>query len=96
MSAAITKKSSGRSFVTAIINSECEAEVANLLFSHGNNIIFRALSFTALSTYLTEHGDDEELTIIYSSDLLKKELLAQSFKKFAKIPRNKSLNLLKT
>jgi hypothetical protein len=85
LSAAITKKNSGRSFVTAIINSECEAEVANLLFSHGNNIIFRALSFTALSNYLTEHGDDEELTIIYSSDLVKKEQLTQSFKKFAKV-----------
>jgi len=85
LSAVIIKKKSGRSFVTAIINSECEAEVANLLYSHGNNIIFRALSFTALSDYLIEHGDDEELTIIYSSDLVNKEQLAQSRKKFARV-----------
>jgi hypothetical protein len=80
---AIISNSTGRSFITAIINSECEAEVANLLFSHGNNIIYRALTFTALTNYLIEHKENEQLTIIYSTDLIKKDEISRVSKLFA-------------
>ncbi len=85
MSEVVINKSSGRSFITAIVNSECEAEVANLLFSHGNNIIYRALTFTALTNYLTEHNNDETLTIIYSTDLIDKSEIARVSKLFSKL-----------
>ena len=83
MSEAVINKSSGRSFITAIVNSECEAEVANLLFSHGNNIIYRALTFSALTNYLTEHNNNEHLTIIYSTDLIDKSEIARVSKIFS-------------
>lgn len=85
MSEVVINNSIGRSFITAIVNSECEAEVANLLFSHGNNIIYRALTFTALTNYLTEHSNDEELTIIYSTDLIDKSEIARVSKLFSKL-----------
>lgn len=85
MSEVVINNSSGRSFITAIVNSECEAEVANLLFSHGNNIIYRALTFTALTNYLTEHNNDETLTIIYSTDLINKSEIARVSKLFSKL-----------
>jgi cytidylate kinase len=81
----IISNSTGRSFITAIINSECEAEVANLLFSHGNNIIYRALTFSALTNYLNEHKADEQLTIIYSTDLVKKEEISKVSKLFVSV-----------
>lgn len=81
----IINNSTGRAFITAIANSECEAEVANLLFSHGNNIIYRALTLTGLSNYLQDHGDDEQLTIIYSTDLIKKDEILKAAKLFAKV-----------
>lgn len=84
MSGVVINKSSGRSFITAIVNSECEAEVANLLFSHGNNIIYRALTLSALTNYLTAHNNDEELTIIYSTDLIDKSEIARVGKTFSK------------
>jgi cytidylate kinase len=82
---AIISNSTGRSFITAIINSECEAEVANLLFSHGNNIIYRALTLTALTNYLNEHKENEQLTIIYSTDLIKKDEISRVSKLFSSI-----------
>ena len=67
MSAA-TSKSNGAnlSFVTAIIDSELEASVAQLLYSHGNNIIFRALTFASLENFLDE--DKSKYQVIYSAD----------------------------
>ena len=64
------------------MNSDCEAEVANLLFSHGNNIIYRALTLTALTNYLNEHKENEQLTIIYSTDLIKKDEISRVSKLF--------------
>ena len=67
MSAATTKaQGASLNFVTAIVNSEIEAEVAHLLFSHGNNIIFRALNLSSLSDFLDQQGD--EFQIIHCSD----------------------------
>lgn len=81
----IINNSTGRAFITAIANSECEAEVANLLFSHGNNIIYRALTFTGLTNYLQDHGDDEQFTIIYATDLITKDEISKASKLFVKV-----------
>ena len=67
MSAATTKaQGASLNFVTAIVNSEIEAEVAQLLFSHGNNIIFRALNLSSLSDFLAQQGN--EFQIIHCAD----------------------------
>ncbi|NBU93157.1 MAG: hypothetical protein EBS18_01070 [Actinobacteria bacterium] len=64
----VTSKAQGANlnFVTAIVDSELEAAVAQLLYSHGNNIIFRALTFSALQRFLIEGNLDFQ--VIYSDD----------------------------
>ena len=84
MSAA-TSKSSGAnlSFVTAIIDSELEAAAAQLLYSHGNNIIFRALTLAALETFLTE--DKSKYQVIYSTDFASNTAIAKLISKHSQI-----------
>ncbi len=67
MSAATIKANSASlNYVTAIVNGEIEAEVAQLLFTHGNNIIFRALNQKSLVNFLAQQ--DMECQIIYCED----------------------------
>lgn len=67
MSAAITKgKGASLNYVTAIVNGEVEAEIAQLLYSHGNNIIFRALDQQSLINFLSQQST--ECQIIYCAD----------------------------
>ena len=62
MSAA-TSNSAGASlnYVTAIVDSDLEAQVAQLLFSHGNNIIFRALNLNSLSEFLSNQSSGYQI-----------------------------------
>ena len=67
MSAAITKANGASlNYVTAIVNGEIEAEIAQLLYSHGNNIIFRSLNQKALIDFLAQL--EIECQIIYCED----------------------------
>jgi hypothetical protein len=80
-----TLKSSGAglNFITAIINSELEANTAQLLFSHGNNIIFRAVTYSALENYLNQNHS--QLQIIYSKDFAPAAAINKLKAKFSKI-----------
>ncbi len=82
---AVTTKAQGASlnFVTAIVNSEIEAEVAQLLFSHGNNIIFRALNLTSLSDFLLQA--ENEFQIIHCADFAADSAIANLKGKFPQI-----------
>ena len=82
---AVTSKSSGAnlSFVTAIIDSELEASVAQLLYSHGNNIIFRALTFVSLESFLAE--EKSKFQVIYSSDFVSTTLITKLIAKYPQI-----------
>ena len=53
--------------ITAIKDPEFEAMVSGTLFSHGWNVIFRALDFASLQKFLTTSTDSKAL-LIYSSD----------------------------
>ena len=72
---AVTSKAQGANlnFVTAIVDSELEAEVAQLLYSHGNNIVFRALTFSALQSFLMDRNSDFQ--VIYSDDFADENLV---------------------
>ena len=54
--------------ITAINDPEFEAMVAGTLFSHGWNVIFRALDATSLQNFLTTSSESKPL-LIYSSDI---------------------------
>ena len=56
------------SVVTAIKDPEFEAMVAGTLFSHGWNVIFRALDIASLQSFLTTSTESKPL-LIYSSDV---------------------------
>ena len=84
MSAATTKaQGAGLNYVTAIVNSELEAEVAQLLFSHGNNIIFRALNLNSLSDFLIQEVN--ELQIIHCEDFATDSAIGDLKDKFPQI-----------
>ena len=84
MSAATSKsRGANLSFVTAIIDSELEAAAAQLLYSHGNNIIFRALTLAALETFLTE--DKSKYQVIYSTDFASNTAIAKLISKHSQI-----------
>lgn len=81
MSAA-TSKTQGASlnFVTAIVDSELEAAAAQLLYSHGNNIIFRALTTSSLELFLSEN--ESNFQVIYSADFASDNLINNLIAKF--------------
>jgi hypothetical protein len=84
LSAVITKaQGAGLNYVTAIVNSELEAEVAQLLFSHGNNIIFRALNLNTLSDFLAQ--EENEFQIIHCADFATDSAVGDLKGKFAQI-----------
>jgi hypothetical protein len=90
---AVASKSKGASlnFVTAIVDSELEAAAAQLLYSHGNNIIFRALTFISLESFLTE--EKSKFQVIYSSDFVSASSITKLIAiypqiKFTKISHN--------
>ena len=84
MSAQTLKASgAGLNFITAIINSELEASTAQLLFSHGNNIIFRAITYSALENYLIQ--SHSQVQIIYSKDFATTAAMSKLKAKFPKI-----------
>jgi hypothetical protein len=86
---AATSKSTGANlnFVTAIVDSELEAAAAQLLYSHGNNIIFRALTITSLDLFLSENQSNYQ--VIYSTDFASDKLLNDLAANFPKIKFNK-------
>ena len=81
----VTSKSKGANlnFVTAIVDSELEAAAAQLLFSHGNNIIFRALTFASLESFLAE--DKSKFQIVYSSDFVSTTSIIKLIAKYPQI-----------
>jgi hypothetical protein len=84
LSAVTTKaQGAGLNYVTAIVNSELEAEVAQLLFSHGNNIIFRALNLNSLSDFLAQ--EENEFQIIHCADFATDSAVGDLKGKFAQI-----------
>lgn len=89
MSAATTKSRKALStgaalnFVTAIVDSELEATTAQLLYSHGNNIIFRALTEDSLEKYLLQNNIN--LQVLYSSDFISSKNLGRFRAKFTKV-----------
>ena len=84
MSAA-TSNSAGASlnYVTAIVDSDLEAKVAQLLFSHGNNIIFRALNLNSLTNFLSNQSTGFQ--IVYSGDFAKNTSINNLKAKFSEI-----------
>ena len=84
MSAA-TSNSAGVSlnYVTAIVDSELEAQVAQLLFSHGNNIIFRALNLNSLSEFLSNQSSGYQ--IVHCGDFATDTAINNLKAKFAEI-----------
>lgn len=81
MSAATSKpKGASLNFVTAIVDSELEATTAQLLYSHGNNIIFRALTFSSLDLFLSEN--ESNFQVIYSADFASENLINNLIAKF--------------
>ena len=84
MSAATSKsKGANLNFVTAIVDSELEAAAAQLLYSHGNNIIFRALTITSLDLFLSENQSNYQ--VIYSVDFASDKLIKDLVIKFPQI-----------
>ena len=57
--------------ITAISNSEKEDNIAELLFSQGCNIIYRALNLESLERFLD--NNQTQSYIIFSSDFLKEK-----------------------
>lgn len=82
---AVTSKTNGASlnFVTAIVDSELEADAAQLLYSHGNNIIFRALTISSLELFLSENESNYQ--VIYSADFGSDTLVNNLIAKFPQI-----------
>ena len=82
---AVTFKSKGASlnFVTAIVDSELEAAAAQLLYSHGNNIIFRALTYASLESFLAE--EKSRFQVIYSSDFVSTTLTTKLIANYPQI-----------
>jgi hypothetical protein len=82
---AATSNSAGVSlnYVTAIVDSELEAQVAQLLFSHGNNIIFRALNLNSLSEFLTNQSSGFQ--IVHCGDFATDTSINNLKAKFAEI-----------
>ena len=66
--------------ITAISNSEKEDKIAELLFSQGCNIIFRALNLESLEKFLTTN--QAPATIIFSKDFLNEKDLIYFINKF--------------
>ena len=62
-------------YVTAIVDSDLEATVAQLLYSHGNNIIFRALNQNSLTEFLSTKATGYQ--IIYCPDFAQEEFINQ-------------------
>jgi len=82
---AVTSKVQGASlnFVTAIADSELEADAAQLLYSHGNNIIFRSLTISSLELFLSEN--ESNFQVIYSADFASDNLINNLIVKFPQI-----------
>jgi len=70
-------------YVTAIVDSELEARVAQLLFSHGNNIIFRALNQNSLLEFLTTHNSGFQ--IVYCQNFATMAFISKLIAKFPEI-----------
>ena len=66
--------------VTAISSSEHEEKVAGLLHSQGCNIIYRALNYQLLSTFLAQYQG--ELCVLYTDEFAAKTDLDQLVKRF--------------
>jgi hypothetical protein len=66
--------------ITAISNSEKEDNIAELLFSQGCNIIYRALNVESLENYLTTNPTPAN--IIFSKDFLNGKKLLHFINKF--------------
>lgn len=92
MSAVISKSTGANlNFVTAIVDSELEAAVAQLLYLHGNNIIYRALTIGSLDRFLAENK--LKYQVIYSADFasdneISKLIVEYSQIKFTQVSRN--------
>jgi len=80
-----TSKTSGTglNFVTAIVDGDLEASVAQLLYSHSNNIIFRALDANSLCNFLSEN--DLNFQVIYSGDFENANFISEQSAKYPKI-----------
>jgi hypothetical protein len=63
------------SLITGIANVEQEDYFAQLLFSRGWNILFRALCASDLTEFLAEKKSTENLLLLYSEDLISKEMV---------------------
>ena len=84
MSAVISNPAgAGLNYVTAIVNSELEAEVAQLLFSHGNNIIFRALNLNSLAEFLSQGNSGFQ--IVHCEDFVTEAETQKLKEKFSEI-----------
>ena len=84
MSAATSKvQGASLNFVTAIVDSELEAAAAQLLYSHGNNIIFRALTISTLEVFLSEN--ESNFQVIYAADFASDNLINNLIAKFPQI-----------
>jgi len=66
--------------ITAISNSEKEDKIAELLFSQGCNIIYRALNLESLERFLDKN--QSQSSVIYSKDFLKEKDLLYFASKF--------------
>ncbi len=55
--------------ITAISDAECEDFIAQLLFSQGWNIIYRAIDFSSLTQALASRAEVLRTVVIYRSDL---------------------------
>ena len=73
----------GLNYVTAIVNSEVEAEVAQLLFSHGNNIIFRALNLNSLTEFISQSNTGFQ--IVHCEDFVTEAEIQKLKEKFPEI-----------
>lgn len=66
--------------ITAISNSEKEDAIAELLFSQGCNIIYRALNIESLENFLD--NNQQKTNIIFSQDFLREKDLSYFTNKF--------------
>ena len=84
MSAVISKSTGANlNFVTAIVDSELETAAAQLLYLHGNNIIYRALTISALYKFLAE--DKSKYQVIYSADFATNDEITKLIAKYSQI-----------
>ena len=91
MSAVISKTNGANfNFVTAIVDSELEAAAAQLLYSHGNNIIYRALTIAALDRFLAE--EKSKYQVIYSPDFASRNEITKLTAKYSQIRFTEILN----